>query len=41
MEILYKFFNKKKSHSDIYNICNDPVKVKYFLKKKDNFRKIN
>ena len=39
MKILSKFFNKEQSHSDIYNICNDPIKVKHFLRKKDKLLK--
>ncbi len=39
VKILYKFFNREQSHSDIYNICNDPIKVKHFLRKKDKLLK--
>lgn len=39
VKILYKFVYKKQSHSNIFNICNNPIKVKYFLQKKSKFFK--
>ena len=39
VKILYKFFNIKQIKSSAYNICNDPIKVKNFLQKKNRFFK--
>lgn len=41
IKILYKFFCKKTINSDVYNICNNPIKVKDFLQKKNKFFKNN
>ena len=41
VDLIYKFFLKKITKSDVFNVCNNPVNVKDFLKKKKGKLKKN